>query len=138
MDEAELKVKEKEDVPPSRLKIVTMPENEQDEPEKEGDTSGGSEVGADTRKREEKEENSRPQSGIFNRRIWDEMEQEVKEQDVKESEGVKAGEEEVEQGLNEEEVKELFWMVKDKEEEAKKKEEVSIDKDDLPMILIKD
>ena len=96
------------------------------------------EVVADTRKGEEKEDNSRPQSGIFNRRRWNEdvMEQGAKKLEVKESERVKTGEEEVkEQGLKELEVKDKEDV---KEEGAKKKEEINIDQDDLPMILIKD
>ena len=85
--------------------------------------------------RREKVDNSRP---IFNRRRWneDEMEQGAKKLEVKESERVKTGEEEVkEQGLKKLEVKDKEDV---KEEGAKKKEEINIDQDDLPMILIKD
>ena len=91
------------------------------------------EVAADTRKGEEKEGNSRPQSGIFNRRRWNEdvMEQGAKKVEVKESERAKTGEEEV----KEPDVKDKEDV---KEEGAKKKEEIDIDQDDLPMILIKD
>ena len=104
-EKAELKVEEKDDAPPSKLKIpmpemkepkIPLPEKEEKEipkSEKEEDTSGGAEVGANTMKVEEKEEEAK--------------EDEKKELGVKES---KVGE----------------------------KEELSIDQDDLPLILTKE
>ena len=94
VEKAELKVEEKDDAPPSKLKIP-MPEKEEELPlpEKEEDTSDGAEVGANTRNGEEKEED-------------------MKELGVKESE---VG-----------------------EKEPGVKEELSIDQDDLPLILTKE
>ena len=60
VEKAELKVEENDDAPPSKLKIPMLEKEEElPLPEKEEDTSDGAEVGANTRKVDEKEEEAK-------------------------------------------------------------------------------